>query len=97
MRPQARQVWGEDLIRALLAILYEVAHSFYRFFWVMRLGQKILKFYWWVVIDVNYIIAKEFLIFYNLVNLFTAQNRLDLGPQIPTVWMILAARFEHNT
>ena len=26
-------------------------------------GQKILKFDWWVVIDVDYIIAKEFLNF----------------------------------
>ena len=31
----------EDLIRAALAILYQVVHSFYIFFWVMRLGQKI--------------------------------------------------------
>ena len=27
---------------------------------------------------------KNFWIFYNLVNLFTAQNRLKLGPQLPT-------------
>ena len=32
----------------------------------------------------DYRIAKESLIFYNLVNLFTAQNRLKIGAQIPT-------------
>ena len=41
MSPQARQLWGEDLIRAVSAILYQVVHSFYRVFWVIRLGQKI--------------------------------------------------------
>ena len=41
MRPQARQCWGEDLIRAVSDILYQVVHSFYIFSWVMRLGQKI--------------------------------------------------------
>ena len=41
MRPKARHFWGEDLIRSGLAILYQVLHSFYRVFWVMRLGQKI--------------------------------------------------------
>ena len=46
--------------------------------------QKKLKFDWWVVIDVDYIIAKEFLIFFNLVNLYTAQKRLELGGQLPT-------------
>ena len=40
-RPQARQFGGEDLIRAVSDILYQVVHSFYRVFWVMRLGQKI--------------------------------------------------------
>ena len=45
--------------------------------------QKKLKFDWWVVIDVDYIIAKGFFIFYNLVKLFTVQNQLELGPQIP--------------
>ena len=40
---------------------------------------KILKFDWWVVIDVDYIIAKGFLIFLKLVNLYTAQKRLELG------------------
>ena len=48
--------------------------------------QKIMKFDWWVFIDVDYIIAKEFLIFkYDLVHLFTAQNRLKFGPQLPTL------------
>ena len=41
MRLQAHHFWGEDLIQAVLAILYQVLHSFYRVFWVMRLGQKI--------------------------------------------------------
>ena len=41
---------------------------------------KILKFDCWVVIDVKYIIAKEFVIFLNLVSLLTAQKRLNLGP-----------------
>ena len=41
MRPQACPFWGKDLIQAVLAILYQVLHSFYRVFWVMRLGQKI--------------------------------------------------------
>ena len=41
IRPQARQFWGEDLIQAVSAILYQVVHSFYRVFWDMRLGQKI--------------------------------------------------------
>ena len=45
---------------------------------------KILKFDWWVVIDVDCRIAKEFLFFYNFVNLSTAQNRLELGPQLPS-------------
>ena len=35
-------------------------------------------------IDVDYRTAKAFLDFYNLVNLFTAQNWLKLGPQLPT-------------
>ena len=38
-----------------------------------------------MVIDVDYIITKDFInIFINLVNLFTTQNQLDLGPQLPT-------------
>ena len=41
IRPQERQFWGGDLIQALFAILYQVLHSLYRVFWVMRLGQKI--------------------------------------------------------
>ena len=41
MRPQLRKFWGEDLIRAVSAILYQVVHIFYQVFWVMRLGQKI--------------------------------------------------------
>ena len=44
---------------------------------------KILKFDWWVVIDVDYITAKEISILENLVNLFTAQKRLELGGQLP--------------
>ena len=45
----------------------------------------ILKFYGCVIIDMGYRIAKAFLTFFNnLLNLFTAQNRLDLGPQLPT-------------
>ena len=31
----------------------------------------------------DYRTAKAFLIFYNLANLFNAQNRLKLGPQLP--------------
>ena len=51
-------------------------------------GQEILKFEWWVVIDVEYRISKIVLIFFNnLVKLFTVQNRLELCPQLPTVWM----------
>ena len=48
--------------------------------------QKILKFDWSVVIDVDYIIIKEFSIFKILVNLFIAQKRLELGRQIPTLF-----------
>ena len=59
--------------------------------------QKVLQFDWWVVIDVNYRIATEFLIFDSLVNLFTAQNRLKLGPQLPTVWLKWIATFQPNT
>ena len=44
MRPQARQFWGEDLIRAVSAIFYEVVHSLYRVFWVMRLVKKSIRF-----------------------------------------------------
>ena len=52
--------------------------------------QKILKFDWWVVIDVAYIISKEFLNFYNLVNLFTAQIWLEIGQQLPmSIWMYI--------
>ena len=48
-----------------------------------RLDKKI-QFDWWVVIDVDYIIVKEFFFFfYNLANLFTAQKRLELGGQLP--------------
>ena len=47
---------------------------------------KILKFDWRVVIDVDYIFAKEIFVFNNLVNLFTAQKRLKLGPQLPDVF-----------
>ena len=46
---------------------------------------KILEFDWWVVINVDYIIAKEFQFLLNLVNLFTAQKRLELGGQLPRV------------
>ena len=41
MRRQAHYFWGGHLIRAVLAILYQVLHSFYRFFWVMIQGRKI--------------------------------------------------------
>ena len=41
MRPQEGHFWGGDLIRAVLAILYQVVHSFNRVFWVMILGRKI--------------------------------------------------------
>ena len=44
---------------------------------------KILKFNWWMVIDVDYRIAKKIDFLNNLVNLFTVQNRLELGPQLP--------------
>ena len=44
MRSLARQFWGEDLIWAISAILYQIVHSFYRVFWLMRLGQKIKDF-----------------------------------------------------
>ena len=40
MRPQARKFWGEDLIRAVSDIFYQVVQSFYRVFWVTRLGRK---------------------------------------------------------
>ena len=43
---------------------------------------KKLKFDWWVVIDVDYIIVKYF---FNLVNFYTAQKRLKLGRQLPSV------------
>ena len=32
---------GSHLSSAVLAILYQVLHSFYRVFWVMRQGRKI--------------------------------------------------------
>ena len=32
---------GRHLSSAVLAILYQVLHSFYRVFWVMRQGRKI--------------------------------------------------------
>ena len=38
--PQERHFWVEDLIRAVLEILYQFLHSTYRVFRVMRLGQK---------------------------------------------------------
>ena len=38
---QARHFGGGHIIRAVLAILYQVLHSFYRVFWVMRQGRKI--------------------------------------------------------
>ena len=38
--PQARQFWGEDLIRAVSSLLYQVVYIFYRVFWYMRLGRK---------------------------------------------------------
>ena len=42
--------------------------------------QKVPKFDWWVVIDVDCKIENEFIDFFNnLVKLFTAQNRLKLG------------------
>ena len=40
-----------------------------------------------MVIDVDYRIAKAFLKIYNLVNLFTAQNCLELDPQLPRVYL----------
>ena len=45
--------------------------------------QKRLYFDRWEAIDVDYRIAKVFFIFYNLVKLFTVQNRLELGLQLP--------------
>ena len=45
---------------------------------------KMMKFDWWVVIDVDYIIAKGFFNFYNLVNLHTFQKWLKFILQIPT-------------
>ena len=53
-----------------------------------------LKFDWWVVIDMDYRIAKEFLIFfYDLVKLFTVQNWLELGLQLLLgfLWKIIDA------
>ena len=44
---------------------------------------KILKFDWWVFIDVDHIIAKEFFYFF-LVNLYTAQKHLGLDGLLPT-------------
>ena len=41
MVPQARHFGGENSIQAVLAILYQVLHSLYKVFWVMRLGRKI--------------------------------------------------------
>ena len=38
MRSQARHFWRGHLIRAVLAILCQVLHSFYRVVWVMRQG-----------------------------------------------------------
>ena len=35
-----RQFWGKDLIRAILDILYQVVHTFYRVFWFMTMVQK---------------------------------------------------------
>ena len=57
-------------------------------------GQEMLKFDWWVVIDMDYRIAKEFLIFfYDLVKLFTVQNWLELGLQLLLgfLWKIIDA------
>ena len=48
-------------------------------------GQNILKFDWWVVIDMEYRIVKVFLNFYYLFNVFTAQNWLKLDPQLPKI------------
>ena len=44
----------------------------------------------------DYIIATAFLIFYNLVNLLTAQNWLKLGPQLPTSLKWIWSQFEDN-
>ena len=38
MRPTLAIFGGSHLIRAILSILYQVLHSFYRVFWVMRQG-----------------------------------------------------------
>ena len=44
MRHQAKTNWGGHLIRAVLAILYQVLHIFYRVFWDIRQGRKIYGF-----------------------------------------------------
>ena len=41
IRPQHAIFGGSHLSRAVLAILYQVLHSFYGVFWVMRQGRKI--------------------------------------------------------
>ena len=38
LRPQHAIFGGSHLSRVVLAILYEVLHSFYRVFWVMKQG-----------------------------------------------------------
>ena len=54
--------------------------------------KNILKFDSRVFIDVDYRITKAFLkCVYNLINLFTAQNRLELGPQLP-----IATEYKEN-
>ena len=55
--------------------------------------QKILKLSWWVMIEVDYRVVKVFLNFCNLVRLFTVQNRLELGPQIPTEFFCSTLHF----
>ena len=47
MSPQAHQYWGADLIRAVLAILYQVLHIFYGVFWVTRsVTDQMLSWAW---------------------------------------------------
>ena len=45
-------------------------------------GKEILNFDRWVFVDVDYRFIKYLLFVYKLVNLFTAKNRLELGPYL---------------
>ena len=63
---------------------------YFRTYWT-----EIMEFDWWVIIDVDYIISEVILIF-NLVNLFTAQKRLEFGPQLPNIISISEQYTDHH-